>query len=142
MIIGRGFPFWPRYVQFIDSEYFVPSLKMFPTSMPRFIRSGLPVTGHGSPSLTVAMSTTSAPAVFVFMHFPVWEPERVKPAAYDSWRQTLHPLFRASRVRAVFGGHYHAYGPSREFDGIRYFITGGGGAELRPEYRKAGGDYH
>jgi len=58
------------------------------------------------------------------------------------WDKTLHPLFRNSRVRAVFAGHYHAYGPTREFDGIRYFITGGGGAELRPEYKKSGGEHH
>ena len=42
----------------------------------------------------------------------------------------------------MFAGHYHAYGPTREFDGIRYFITGGGGAELRPEYKKSGGEHH
>jgi hypothetical protein len=88
------------------------------------------------------LSATRAPAVFVFLHFPVWEPERVAPRYYEFWKQTLHPLFRTSRVRAVFGGHYHSYGPSREFDGIRYYITGGGGAELRPEYRKAGGEHH
>jgi hypothetical protein len=75
-------------------------------------------------------------------HFPVWEPERITPAYYDFWAQTLHPLFKESRVRAVFGGHYHTHGPSREFDGIRYFITGGGGAELRPEYKKSGGEFH
>lgn len=81
-------------------------------------------------------------AVFVFMHFPMWEPERITPESYRLWEQTLHPLFKTSRVRAVFGGHYHTYGPTREFDGIRYFITGGGGAELRPEYKKSGGEYH
>jgi 3',5'-cyclic AMP phosphodiesterase CpdA len=88
------------------------------------------------------LKETRAQAVFVFLHFPVWEPERITPEYYEFWARTLHPLFRASRVRAVFGGHYHTYGPTREFDGIRYFITGGGGAELRPEYRKSGGEYH
>ena len=88
------------------------------------------------------LKATSASNVFVFLHFPVWEPDRITPAYYDFWAQTLHPLFKESRVRAVFGGHYHTYGPTREFDGIRYFITGGGGAELRPEYRKSGGEYH
>ena len=83
-----------------------------------------------------------AASVFVFLHFPVWDPERVTPEYYEFWANTLHPLFKASRVRAVFAGHYHAYGPTREFDGIRYFITGGGGAELRPEYKKSGGEYH
>lgn len=88
------------------------------------------------------LEQTTARAVFVFMHFPVWEPDRITPEYHEFWAQTLHPLFRASRVQAVFAGHYHAYGPTREFDGIRYFITGGGGAELRPEYRKSGGEYH
>jgi hypothetical protein len=88
------------------------------------------------------LKATRARHVFVFMHFPVWEPERITPQFYQVWTETLHPLFRESRVRAVFGGHYHTYGPTREFDGIRYFITGGGGAELRPDYLKSGGEYH
>ncbi len=92
--------------------------------------------------LKADLKQTQARLVFVFMHFPVWEPERVTPEYYDFWEEVLHPLFRQSRVRAVFGGHYHSYGPTREFDGIRYFITGGGGAELIPEYRKSGGEHH
>lgn len=88
------------------------------------------------------LNATRAQAVFVFLHFPVWEPERITPEYYQFWAGTLHPLFKASHVRAVFAGHYHTYGPTREFDGIRYFITGGGGAELRPEYKKSGGQYH
>ena len=88
------------------------------------------------------LHSTSARAVFVFMHFPVWEPERVALEYHDFWRDTLHPLFRASRVQAVFGGHAHCYGPTREFDGIRYFVSGGGGAELLPDYRRAGGEHH
>ena len=88
------------------------------------------------------LQTTTAQSVFVFMHFPLWEPERVAPKYHAFWRDTLHPLFRAARVKAVFGGHAHCYGPTRELDGIRYFITGGGGAELLPDYRKAGGEHH
>src|ERR1017187_2382759 len=79
------------------------------------------------------LKETRARSVFVFLHFPVWEPERITPEYYEFWAQTLDPLFKEGRVRAVFGGHYHTYGPTREFDGIRYFITGGGGAKLRPE---------
>jgi hypothetical protein len=88
------------------------------------------------------LATNQAGSVFVFLHFPVWEPERVAPKYYESWLRTLHPLFRQSRVRGVFAGHFHSYGPSREFDGIRYFITGGGGAELRANYRHSGGEHH
>jgi Calcineurin-like phosphoesterase len=92
--------------------------------------------------LKADLKKTQARGVFVFMHFPVWEPERITPEYYELWAQTLHPLFKQSRVRAVFAGHYHAYGPTREYDGIRYYITGGGGAELRPEYKKSGGEHH
>jgi hypothetical protein len=92
--------------------------------------------------LKTDLKQTRAKGVFVFLHFPVWEPDRITPEYYGFWEQTLHPLFRNSRVRAVFAGHYHTYGPTREFDGIRYFITGGGGAELRPDYRRSGGEHH
>ncbi len=92
--------------------------------------------------LKADLKQTSARSVFVFLHFPVWEPERVAPAYYEFWQTMLQPLFKASRVRAVFGGHFHGYGPTREIDGIPYFITGGGGAELGLEYKKAGGSFH
>lgn len=92
--------------------------------------------------LKADLATNTCRPVFVFTHFPLWEQERIKPAYFDFWKETLHPLFRQSGVMAVFGGHYHCYGPSLEMDGIRYFITGGGGAELLPEYRKSGGEHH
>jgi hypothetical protein len=92
--------------------------------------------------LKADLATNTCKPVFVFTHFPVWEQERIKPAYFDFWKQNLHPLFREAGVAAVFGGHYHCYGPTLEMDGIRYFITGGGGAELLPDYRKSGGEHH
>ncbi len=92
--------------------------------------------------LRADLREAKAKMVFVFTHFPLWEPARVAPKYHEFWAQTLHPLFRESRVRAVFGGHFHSYGPTRDIDGIRYFITGGGGAELKPAYKKAGGVHH
>jgi len=77
--------------------------------------------------LKADLRRSRARTVFVFIHFPVWEPQRITPEYHEFWAKTLHPLFRQSRVRAVFGGHFHTYGPTREFDGIRYFITGGAG---------------
>ena len=88
------------------------------------------------------LRSTRAASIFVFMHFPAWVQERVLPKYYLLWRDTLQPLFRQAKVTAVFGGHFHCYGPTREFDGIRYFITGGGGAQLRPDYLDAGGEHH
>jgi hypothetical protein len=41
-------------------------------------------------------------------------------------------LFERHRVRAVFGGHDHAY-ERLERGGVRYFISGGGGAAVYPE---------
>lgn len=79
---------------------------------------------------------------FVFLHVPVWLKDRVAPKYYEFWESTLHPLFLESGVKGVFGGHLHAYGPTEEIDGIRYFITGGGGAELRPSYQEVGGRHH
>jgi hypothetical protein len=92
--------------------------------------------------LKTDLQTNRLRPVFVFTHYPLWEAERIKAQYHEFWVQTLHPLFRDSGVKAVFGGHYHCYGPTREIDGIRYFVTGGGGAELRPEYRKSGGQHH
>lgn len=92
--------------------------------------------------LKADLEKNQKPWVYVFLHCPVWEPERVAPDYHEFWAQTLHPLFRQYRVRAVFGGHFHCYGPTRVIDGIQYYITGGGGAELRPDYRKSGGVHH
>jgi hypothetical protein len=88
------------------------------------------------------LNTHRGQPIFVFMHFPVWIPGRFASDTYDFWRAELQPLFKAGGVRAVFGGHFHTYGPTHDIDGIKYFITGGGGAELRPFYVKAGGVHH
>src|SRR5262249_1765974 len=41
-------------------------------------------------------------------------------------------LFERHRVRAVFAGHDHAY-ERMERNGVRYFVSGGGGAPLYAE---------
>src|SRR5690242_16500481 len=38
------------------------------------------------------LKQTRASCVFVFLHFPIWEPERITPAYYEFWVNTLHPL--------------------------------------------------
>ena len=40
------------------------------------------------------LKQTRARGVFVFLHFPLWEPERVTPEYYKFWEQSLHPLFK------------------------------------------------
>jgi len=88
------------------------------------------------------LATAKSKRIFVFMHLPSWEQARVGEVHFLIWKNRLHPLFRRSKVKAVFAGHVHAYGPTQTIDGIPYFITGGGGAELDKHYLAAGGDFH
>ena len=73
--------------------------------------------------------------MFVFVHKPLWRYEE------SNWNADVHPLLARYGVRAVFAGHWHVYTKSKERDGVKYFITGGGGAEIvDPE--TLGGFYH
>jgi hypothetical protein len=69
--------------------------------------------------------------VFVLLHHP---PLSVGEHCGAALRQAEWvALFERYRVRAVFAGHDHAY-ERLERNGVRYFVSGGGGAEL---YREA-----
>jgi hypothetical protein len=69
--------------------------------------------------------------VFVLLHHP---PLSVGEHCGAALRQAdWVGLFERYRVRAVFAGHDHAY-ERLERNGVRYFVSGGGGAEL---YREA-----
>ena len=46
-------------------------------------------------------------------------------------RERWTPLFEQYHVSAVFSGHDHVYSRA-EHNGIRYFVSGGGGAPLYP----------
>ncbi len=65
---------------FIASEYFVPSLKMWPTSMPRLMRRTPVPVGEGSPSRAVATSRTPATGRSRFTErFEWWRPSSFAP---------------------------------------------------------------
>ena len=70
--------------------------------------------------------------VFVLVHQPPFSLGDHCGAALDEadWL----PLFEQHHVRAVFAGHDHAY-ERMERRGVRYFVSGGGGAPL---YREKG----
>ena len=70
--------------------------------------------------------------MFVLVHQPPFSLGDHCGAALDEadWL----PLFEAHHVRAVFAGHDHAY-ERMERRGVRYFVSGGGGA---PVYREHG----
>lgn len=76
---------------------------------------------------------------YVFVHQPFWTYGGPTPAVasrarkeglYQLWMDSVHPLLVRHKVDVVFGGHWHSY-LSQNIDGVRYVVTGGGGAELR-----------
>jgi hypothetical protein len=72
----------------------------------------------------------AVPHVFVLMHQPPFSVGEHCGAALvmPEWVE----LFERYRVRAVFAGHDHAY-ERMERNGVRYFVSGGGGAPLYSE---------
>ena len=79
-------------------------------------------------SLARSNRDTDVRHVFVYVH----QPPYAVGAYCGSAREQRHfvPLFsRYPKVRAVFGGHEHAY-QHLERGGVRYFVSGGGGAPL------------
>jgi len=81
---------------------------------------------------------------FVFVHVPLWTrtSKYVHQKDKDFWMNTIHPLLVQHKVLAVFAGHYHRFGPTRQIDGINYYISGGGGPRLNQLYIKNGGANH
>ncbi|MGB9906980.1 MAG: metallophosphoesterase family protein [Candidatus Saccharicenans sp.] len=78
---------------------------------------------------------------FVFVHVPVWDmkAKNVRLEWREFWFTTIHPLLLQSGVRAVFAGHNHRFGPTRIYDGLFYYIAGGGSPNLHKDYLRAGG---
>jgi hypothetical protein len=62
----------------------------------------------------------------VAMHHPVFSPG--KHGSTPGLRPELPRLFRAAGVDLVLAGHDHLYSVTRVLRGIRYVVTGGGGA--------------
>ncbi len=72
--------------------------------------------------------------VFVVMHHPPFSIS-LHGGAKDL-RERWTPLFEKYQVSAVFSGHDHVYSRA-ENEGIRYFVSGGGGAPLYPRKPKS-----
>ncbi|HLL24188.1 MAG TPA: metallophosphoesterase [Kofleriaceae bacterium] len=68
--------------------------------------------------------------IFVVMHHPPYSIS-LHGGAKDL-RDRWAPLFAQYQVSAVFSGHDHVY-TRAEADGVRYFVSGGGGAPLYPK---------
>ena len=80
---------------------------------------------------------------FVFLHEPLYPVDGHMGQCLDRYpkdRDALHSLFARNRITAVFAGHEHLF-YAQVKNGVRYIITGGGGAPLYPSiYGK--GDFH
>jgi acid phosphatase type 7 len=70
--------------------------------------------------------------IFVTMHHPPYS--IALHGGQEELREAWTPLFDRYGVAAVFSGHDHVY-TRAEKHGIRYFVSGGGGAPLYPKSR-------
>lgn len=67
--------------------------------------------------------------IFVVMHHPPYSVSL--HGGSKDLRERWTPLFSKYQVSAVFSGHDHVY-TRAEAEGVRYFVSGGGGAPLYP----------
>jgi predicted phosphodiesterase len=79
--------------------------------------------------LIAARQDSAVRHVFVVMHHPPFSISL--HGGSRELRERWTPLFEKYQVTAVFSGHDHVY-ERAEHDGIRYFVSGGGGAPLYP----------
>jgi predicted phosphodiesterase len=80
--------------------------------------------------LIAARQDSDIKHIFVVMHHPPYSIS-LHGGAKDL-RDRWTPLFSQYQVSAVFSGHDHVY-TRAEADGVRYFVSGGGGAPLYPK---------
>jgi 3',5'-cyclic AMP phosphodiesterase CpdA len=83
--------------------------------------------------LIAARQDASIHHIFVVMHHPPFSIS-LHGGARDL-RERWTPLFEKYQVSAVFSGHDHVY-ERAEHNGLRYFVSGGGGAPLYPRRAK------
>lgn len=91
------------------------------------------------------LATAGSRKVFLSFHKPLYPVDGHIGNSLDTYpeeRDKLHALLvrHKARIGAVFAGHEHLYS-LEERDGIRYYITGGAGANLYAP-REQGGFHH
>jgi hypothetical protein len=79
--------------------------------------------------LTSDLASTHQPYRIVIFHMPPYTSGTGNPSV-TLIRQHWCPIFREHHVQLVLNGHQHFYQRCEPGDGIKYIITGGGGAGL------------
>lgn len=134
-LIGSGAPPWLRY--FHPGSRSGPRGLFYSTrwSNARFFFLNAMVPWDGAPDrgwieaeLAKADEEPGVDLRFVIMHQSLWSSGPHGASAMLE-RQNVAALFRKHKVTAVFAGHDHLY-ERGEKDGVRYIISGGGGAPL------------
>ncbi|TAN45999.1 MAG: hypothetical protein EPN22_00595 [Nitrospirae bacterium] len=87
----------------------------------------------------------TAANIFIFLHRPLFsavDPLLMSGKSFKDKanRDNLHSLFKKYKVKTVFAGHEHLFNDTSK-EGVRYLITGGGGAPLY-EAPSKGGFFH
>ena len=80
---------------------------------------------------------------FAVFHHPPFMIDHKRGYEADNIRPQIHPLLVKLKFCAAFCGHHHAFYATAR-DGVRYVVTGGGGASLYPIDEKLAqkGDVH
>jgi hypothetical protein len=72
-----------------------------------------------------------------FFHHPLYSSGSHGPESREVIRPALEPALLRNRVDVVFSGHDHLYERVAPQQGIRYFVSGGGGRNLYGFHRSA-----
>ncbi len=84
--------------------------------------------------LVAARQDSDVRHIFIVMHHPPFSVSL--HGGNRDLRERWTPLFEKYQVTAVFSGHDHVY-TRAEHNGLRYFVSGGGGAPLYPRRPKS-----
>jgi len=90
------------------------------------------------------LHNTKATNKFVFIHEPLYPVGGHIGSSLDRYtkeRDVLHNLFVRNKVAVVFEGHEHLFYEQVK-SGVRYIISGGGGAPTYPSIYGGGDFYH
>ncbi len=91
------------------------------------------------------LEASNAEHIFVFLHQPYFAMADDPKTGVTGWEKhwsNVAEVLRGHPVRIVFGAHWHIYRDCGVRDGVRYVITGGGGASYGKLPEEEGGFFH